>query len=237
MSSRAGGSFCHHATAAVEGEIQALVSEGLLVTGIQVAARVRGVPLLSTWGGCCAITGRAVEETSLMMPWSVAKGVASTALCIVGAREGLSFDDKVTDVWPKFARDTAKGVTTIADAVGYRGGMPEHPPLPLQALHALSGWQRHWQMGIEWIQDYDPEWQPGIRASYHPMSYSWIVGGIVAHADSQRRHITQVVAEGDSASFVFMCLLVAWMHALSRGRVSVFRSTPLYMCICHSLPV
>ena len=136
-----------------------------------------------------------------MMPWSVAKGVASTALLIVAAREGLDFDAPVTTVWPTFAmagsgRGSRKGTMTVADAAGYRGGMPLHPPLHLQAVHALArGWRGHWQFGMNHIEHYEPEWQPGQRASYHPMSYSWIVGGIVEHVDSQHRHIADVVAE------------------------------------------
>jgi len=47
---------------------------GLVSTGIQVAARVRGVPLVSVWGGCCGVTGRTVEQNSLMMPVSVTLG-------------------------------------------------------------------------------------------------------------------------------------------------------------------
>ena len=196
--SQTGGSFSLTATTAVEREVRKLAEEGMLSSGIQIAARVRGVPLVSVWGGCCAVTGKAVEETSLMMPWSVAKGVASTALCIVAAREGVCFDDKVTTIWPDFVRrgrSSGKDSTTIADAMGYRGGMPNHPSLVSQALHAVrGGWRRHWELGIQWIEEYEPEWQPGTRASYHPMSFSWIVGGIVEHADGKRRHINQVVA-------------------------------------------
>jgi len=47
---------------------------GLVSTGIQVAARVRGVPLVSVWGGCCGATGRTVEQNSLMMPVRVTLG-------------------------------------------------------------------------------------------------------------------------------------------------------------------
>eukprot|EP00802_Teleaulax_amphioxeia_P016829 Tamp_16959.p1 GENE.Tamp_16959~~Tamp_16959.p1 ORF type:complete len:435 (+),score=54.17 Tamp_16959:3-1307(+) len=193
------GGINAEASAAVVREVRALAADGLLSSGIQVAARVRGRPLVSVWGGCCARTARPVAETSLFHPWSVAKGVASTALCIVAAREGVSFDDRVTRVWPGFARGggrRGKGDTTIAAAAGYRGGMPEHPPLASQALDAVrGGWRRHWEAGIRWVEEYEPEWEPGARASYHPMSYSWIVGGIVERADGQRRHIRQVVSE------------------------------------------
>ena len=182
------------AAAAVAGEIRQLAADGLLSTGIQVAARVRGEPLVSVWGGCCAATGRAVEESSLMMPWSVAKGVASTALLLVADVEGLSFEAKVGEVWPEFARH-GKDSITIAEAAGYRGGMPEHLPLPRQAAHALiGGWRGHWQSGIRWIENYEPKGY-GEVATYHPMSFSWIIGGIVERADAQRRHISDVVAQ------------------------------------------
>jgi CubicO group peptidase (beta-lactamase class C family) len=192
-------------TAAVVREVRALAADGLLSSGIQVAARVRGAPLVSVWGGCCARTARPVGETSLFHPWSVSKGVASTALCIVAAREGISFDDKVTRVWERFGR-RGKADTTIAEAVGYRGGMPQHPPLASQALDTLrGGWRRHWEAGISWIEEYEPEWVPGTRAAYHPMSYSWIVGGIVERADAKRRHVRHVVSEG--VYYLCMCII------------------------------
>ena len=147
---------------AVASEIRRLVGDGLLSTGIQVAARVRGEPLVSVWGGCCPATGLQVKETSLMMPWSVAKGVASTALLVVAAREGLSFDVKVVSLWPEFARggrSRGKAEMTVADAMGYRGGLTGHPGLHWQAMQAmLGGWQRHWQYGVRFIEECEPEW-------------------------------------------------------------------------------
>ena len=138
------------------------MGDGLLSTGIQVAARVRGEPLVSVWGGCCPATGLPVKETSLMMPWSVAKGVASTALLVVAAREGLSFDVKVVSLWPEFARggrSRGKAEMTVADAMGYRGGLTGHPGLHWQAMQAmLGGWQRHWQYGVRFIEECEPEW-------------------------------------------------------------------------------
>ena len=231
--------YTHLHTAAVVREVRALAADGLLSSGIQVAARVRGRPLVSVWGGCCARTARPVAETSLFHPWSVAKGVASTALCIVAAREGVSFDDRVTRVWPGFARGggrRGKGDTTIAAAAGYRGGMPEHPPLASQALDAVrGGWRRHWEAGIRWVEEYEPEWEPGARASYHPMSYSWIVGGIVERADGQRRHIRQVVSEGVPHDRSCLSSSTRLRHLLARFRalsqicslsVSPARSSP-----------
>ena len=172
---------------AVAAEVHRLVQEGLLKHGIQVAAYHRGTPLVSLWGGACPSTGTPVCEDSLFMGYSIAKGLASTAMCMgVDRVPGLAFDDPVASprVWPGFGQK-GKGAVTIADAAGYRAGMPEHPTLLSQVMaFRRGGWRGHWNEGIEFVEQYEPEWTPGTRAGYHPMSYSWIVGGIAEAVDA-----------------------------------------------------
>ena len=123
-----GGTLCPRASAAVCAEVERLVDEGLLATGLQVAAHAGGRPLLSVWGGLCGSSfpkaskinaGAAlpvlVTESSLFMAYSVAKGVASTAMCLTMAKGGVSFDDPVTAVWPSFAASSA-GASASVDA-------------------------------------------------------------------------------------------------------------------------
>lgn len=201
-----GGTYCQTASAAVVAEVNSLMEEGLITTGIQVAAHCAGKPLVSVWGGLCASSLKSsnseiipIKEDSLIMAYSVAKGVASTALVSTAANADISLEKTVSSVWPAFAKETstaAKKDMTIAEAAGYRGGMPEHPDLLKHLITGiLHGWQRHWDDGISWIVNYEPEWEPGSRASYHPISYSWIVGGIVQQLDPKHRHIGDIVAE------------------------------------------
>jgi CubicO group peptidase (beta-lactamase class C family) len=170
---------------AVAAEVHHLVQEGLVQHGIQVAAYHRGTPLVSLWGGACPSTGTPVREDSLFMGYSIAKGLASTAMCMgIDRVPGLAFDEPVARVWPGFGQK-GKGAVTIADAAGYRAGMPEHPTLLSQVMaFRRGGWRGHWDEGIEFVEQYEPEWTPGTRAGYHPMSYSWIVGGIVEAVDA-----------------------------------------------------
>ena len=93
-----GGSLSIAASAAVKKEIQALAASGHLRHGIQVAAYLHGRPLVSVWGGVCPVTHAAVEENSLFMGYSVAKGVASTAMCLLAERAHISLDELVKRV-------------------------------------------------------------------------------------------------------------------------------------------
>ena len=184
------------ASALVAAEVRSLMREGLVRTGIQVAAYLHGQPLLSVWGGACGVRGAGVREDSLFMAYSVAKGVAATSLIMTCSKAGVAFDDPVATVWPSFAPPgSRKQAATIAQAAGYRAGMPDHPPLSLQAAaYYTGGWRKHWADGIRFIEEYEPEWEPGTRASYHPISFSWIVGGICQAADPCGRHISDIVA-------------------------------------------
>ena len=56
-------------------------------------------------------------------------------------------------------RSRGKAEMTVADAMGYRGGLTGHPGLHWQAMQAmLGGWQRHWQYGVRFIEECEPEW-------------------------------------------------------------------------------
>ena len=58
---------------------------------------------------------------------------------------------------------------SIAEAAGYRGGMPEHPSLFDQFMwHRNGGWKTHWKEGIKYIENYKPVVKTSdIEATYH----------------------------------------------------------------------
>ena len=193
--------LCPRLSAAVRTEIERLALEGLIRNGIMVAAYVDGEPAVSAWASSRSgeQTARRIQEDSLVMAYSVAKGVSATALCTAvsaAAKEGRLpidnyFDAPVSTIWPEFAArqhaGSPKKHLTIAEVSGYRGGMTEHPPLAKlgQLWFKDRSWQAQWDYGIEFVEAYEPEWgEPERLACYHPISFSWLVGGIVERCSS-----------------------------------------------------
>ena len=137
ISSRAG--LCNKMTSAVSSAVEKLVNEGLVRNGLMVSVYSHGEPACSVWASS-ASSSSPMDEDSLVMAYSVAKGVAATALCVAVSRaasEGRlsnSFDSLVSEAWPRFIQSetpssSPKRALTIAQVAGYRGGMTEHPPL------------------------------------------------------------------------------------------------------------
>lgn len=42
-----------------------------------------------------------------------------------------------------------------------------------------GGWHSTWNIMVDIIAKAKPEWKPGHFAAYHPVAFSWIIGGIV----------------------------------------------------------
>ena len=44
--------------------------------------------------------------------------------------------------------------------------------------HTKPGWKKAWDLGIKYIEESSPAFIPNTKAIYHPVSWSWIAGGI-----------------------------------------------------------
>ena len=208
----------------IKKELVSLIQQDTLKGGIQVAAYLHGKPIVNVYAGFRDGTNTLpVNDETLFMGFSVAKGVACTALCILESKELFDFDDKVTNIWPNFASPgstkSSKSNMSIAEAAGYRGGMPEHPSLFNQFMwHRNGGWKKHWKEGIKHIENYIPVVKTSdVEATYHPLSFSWILGGIIEAADPCNRHISQVVYDD-------IALPLGYPHSMYLGRLPEKRS-------------
>jgi hypothetical protein len=68
----------------------------------------------------------------------------------------------------------------------------------LLAAHYTRGWRAMFDAGTSWIASLTPEWAPGCQASYHHVSWSWIVGGVVSGA-AGGAHVRDVFASAVAA--------------------------------------
>src|SRR6202012_5579301 len=83
----------------------------------------------------------------------------------------LSFNDRVAEHIPEFARN-GKAAITIQQVLTHQGGFPNAPVMPPEA------WEDH-QLLKRLVCDYALEWTPGSRLFYHSYSAHWILALVI----------------------------------------------------------
>jgi CubicO group peptidase (beta-lactamase class C family) len=92
--------------------------------GAGCALYVDGRPVADLWGGVAdKATGRAWDDDTLTLVFSVTKGVSSICAHMLVERGQLELDAPVTTYWPEFAA-AGKGATTVRDVLSHRTGLP-----------------------------------------------------------------------------------------------------------------
>ena len=128
---------------------------------------------------------RPVDEHTLFMSYSVSKGVTAMVLLSLVDKGLVSYDERVVELWPEFGEAAGKKNITIGDAVSHRAGLGSLIPFSLHTLlgcirgHWVGDWRVAWRAGERFVETIVPEFEVGAYARYHPVSFSWIIGGII----------------------------------------------------------
>jgi CubicO group peptidase (beta-lactamase class C family) len=83
----------------------------------------------------------------------------------------LSFNDRVAEHIPEFARN-GKGAITVFQVLTHQAGFPNAPAMPPEA------WEDH-QLLQHLVCDYTLEWTPGSRLHYHSYSAHWVLALLI----------------------------------------------------------
>jgi len=169
--------------------------------GIQVAAFHHGQPIISVCGGLIRKRGRIgwmpVTPSTLFMAYSVSKGISAMAVAVLVDQGVLDWSDPVSKYWKAFKKRGKRHVT-VACALSHRAGLTKTGPIFLAKCfwaYMREGWKSSWEVGLRHIESYRPDWKPGTRCEYHPLSWSWIIGGVVDHSTNHKKHISNVVQQ------------------------------------------
>lgn len=133
-------------------------------------------------GGWCA-----VDSSTIFMAYSVAKGCTAAAMLRLVDEGRLDWSEPIDQVWPELAcQDTSSGGSdvgriSIAEAASHRLGLPgtPWPPMRFFRQYCSGGWRGMWDEGIAWAETTPTIWQPGERASYCHLGWSFVVGGLI----------------------------------------------------------
>jgi CubicO group peptidase (beta-lactamase class C family) len=175
------------ANRAVQTLIERQVSEGRQV-GVQVCAYKDGKTVVDAWAGVMGPNDpRPIQPDSLVLSFSVTKGVTGLAIHILAERGLIEYDAPVSKYWPAFSGH-GKEKLTVAQALSHQAGLHAMPSGPFQVK-----WLTDWDAGIKRMEENVPAYEPGTATGYHAVTHAWIAGGIVQGATG--RHIKDIIRQ------------------------------------------
>ncbi|GAB3141938.1 serine hydrolase domain-containing protein [Micromonospora sonneratiae] len=156
-------------------------------TGVQVAAYLRGEPVVDAHAGLAdPATGRTVDHQTLFNAWSTGKGSTSTVVHVLVERGLLHYETPVAEYWPQFGAH-GKDRITIAHVLTHTAGVPQAPE------GITVGDLGDWDGMCARIADLPVLWEPGTATGYHALTYGYILGEVVRRVTG--RPIAQVLCE------------------------------------------
>lgn len=157
--------------------------------GLQVTAYLRGEEVVNQNIGLAdPATGRPVEPDTLFNAFSVAKGIAVTALHLQAERGLIEYDAPVARYWPEFAANGKSG-TTVRHVITHVSGTPQMP-----AGTTIED-MCDWDLMTSRIAALEPVAEPGTQATYQALNHGWLIGEVVRRTDSANRSFGQFVRD------------------------------------------
>ena len=157
--------------------------------GGAVAVRRGGETLVDLWGGSADPAARRPwTRDTVVLTYSVTKGMAAAALAWLHARGRLDYDAPVATYWPAFAQAGKADVTVrtlLAHQAGLAGLDTPLTPALLDApaeLEPVLARQR-------------PGWTPGARHAYHALSLGFYQNELARRVDEHGRSLRAIVRE------------------------------------------
>jgi CubicO group peptidase (beta-lactamase class C family) len=158
--------------------------------GAQIALARHGRLLLTRNFGAARTVPEPVpaRDDTLWLLYSNTKVLVATALWRLCEDGAFSFDDRVSDHLPDFARHGKKDVT-ILQVITHQAGFPN-------AAMSRDGWADRPER-LRAVCDFTLEWTPGSRVHYHALSAHWVLAALIESLTGQdfKDHVRASVIE------------------------------------------
>lgn len=145
--------------------------------GAAFSAYVGGEKVVDLWGGE-AHPGRPWADDTLVLAFSVAKGLTAFVMHLLADRGLLDVSRPVADYWPEFAAN-GKGAVTVEHVLTHTAGVPLVPDywswISLDRPEAYLDLDRI----VRGLEEAPLQWEPGKGFAYHSTTYGWILGEVV----------------------------------------------------------
>jgi CubicO group peptidase (beta-lactamase class C family) len=151
--------------------------------GAALSAYVNGTKVVDIWGGDAA-PDRPWDAQTLVLAFSVAKGITAFVMQLLAERGKLDISEPVAHYWPEFAKN-GKGAVTVEHVLTHTAGVPivpdywdwislDRPETYLELARIRQG-----------LEEAPLQWEPGTEFAYHSTTYGWILGEVVRRITGQ----------------------------------------------------
>jgi CubicO group peptidase (beta-lactamase class C family) len=143
----------------------------------------RGEKVVDLWGGVRnKSTGEPWQEDTMVLVYSLTKGLAAMTLAVAHSRGWLDYEERVCTYWPEFAQ-RGKEAITVRQLLAHQAGLfafdePVDRSVVADAdrLAAVLARQK-------------PVWTPGTRQAYHAITLGYYEGELLRRVDPQHRSL------------------------------------------------
>lgn len=147
----------------------------------------RGRPVVDLWGGVRDVaSGARWARDTLVLVYSVSKGLAAAALALLHARGLLDYEALVARYWPEFGQ-AGKEAITVRQLLAHQAGLAAID----QRLDAACIADRARLDTL--LARQRPAWVPGTRHAYHAISLGFYQDALARRVDPEQRSIGALV--------------------------------------------
>jgi CubicO group peptidase (beta-lactamase class C family) len=145
----------------------------------------RGTKVVDLWGGYrCSVTRDPWSQETMVLVFSVTKGMAAAAMAVAHARGLFDLDDPVAEYWPEFAAN-GKHDISVRQLLAHQAGLVALDERLNTTI--LADFDRL----AEILARVSPAWRPGSRHGYHTLTLGWYQSELLRRIDPQHRSLGQ----------------------------------------------
>uniref|UniRef100_A0A7E4ZWW2 Beta-lactamase domain-containing protein n=1 Tax=Panagrellus redivivus TaxID=6233 RepID=A0A7E4ZWW2_PANRE len=164
--------------------------DGFERDGANVAIFYKNKPIVNLWAGNA--------DSELEKPWtrhtrsllfSTTKALSGLCIALLVDQGLLNYNDPVAKYWTEFGQN-GKENTTVRQVLNHEAGLPY-----IDETISLEEAKGDAHEALRKIAAAKPAWVPGSASGYHPITYGWLIDGIVRGADPKGRSLKQFFNE------------------------------------------
>ena len=142
--------------------------------GAQLCIYRHGEVVVDLWTGRDIANDRPYTEDTLTVLMSCTKGAVAICAGMLAERGLLDVEAPVAKYWPEFAAN-GKAHLTVAHCLSHTAGLPTFPIASGITARDFVDWDKCTRA----LADATPLWAPGAHASYHAVTYGFLVGEVI----------------------------------------------------------
>jgi CubicO group peptidase (beta-lactamase class C family) len=144
-----------------------------------------GEKVVDLWGGIRnKQTGEPWERDTMVITYSVTKGLAAMTLAIAHSRRWLDYEERVCAYWPEFAQNGKERIT-VRQLLAHQAGLFALDEAVDRGLVADLD-----RLAVVLARQ-KPAWEPGTRQAYHAITLGFYEGELLRRVDPQHRSLGQ----------------------------------------------